>query len=127
MNRIIIQNKIKIGTQEELICEEYEGKTEQKASQFCLIYKNSENEKVLIKFDEQALTMIRYSDSPVKLYFRQKNATTVFYEGIGELLIHTQKFEVDWQAATLELHYQISQNHHEIGDYYLKVNWIEIL
>ncbi len=123
MIKIVIQNKIKIAEQEELIHEEYDGEFKKISGKWCLIYQNSATERVLIKFDENELSMIRYADSPVKLHFHKDFLTNTYYEGLGFLNVTTKKLQVNLENASVNLNYHLSQNEQKIADYQMQISW----
>lgn len=126
MIRIRIQNKIKLDEQEEIIREEYDGELKKLAGKICLIYKNEQNEKILLKFDEQELVMTRYGRQVTNMKFHKQFPTKVNYEGLGELSLLTKLLSVDHEKSSVQLHYHIAQNDLKIADYQMQIDWEEI-
>ncbi|MFC4652395.1 DUF1934 domain-containing protein [Lactococcus nasutitermitis] len=126
MIKINIHSHIKIERQEEAIHEEYKGELKEIAGKICLIYTNSQDEKVLIKFDEQELSMTRYTDNPISMHFHKEFPTKADYAGLGKLSILTKDLSVNSAQQIVELYYHLAQNELKIGEYRMQITWEEI-
>ena len=122
---ITIRNKIKIDYQEELIKEKYQGELKKGNAQTLLKYQNANNEKVLLKFDENEVVMTRFAAKATKMYFRPKTSTLTDYEGLGELSLFTHSLSIDQNQRTIKIKYQLSQGQQKIADYHLRIDWQE--
>lgn len=123
---IQIENKITIEGQTELIFEEFDGKFKEISDKIVLQYENEAAEKVLVKFDENSLSMTRFASVPILMKFQENGLTSSFYEGLGNLEIFTQAVKFDRNAGQIFVAYQLSQNGLKIGDYQLKIRWTEV-
>ncbi|MEY8538670.1 DUF1934 domain-containing protein [Lactococcus muris] len=120
---IIIRNRIIIDGQEEFIRETFDGEVKKLGSKIALYYKNAEEEKVLIKFDEKELSMTRYAEKPVVMRFHKEMSTHTIYEGLGRLEIVTDGFHMDEGLNHVKLKYRLSQNDIPIGEYRMRIDW----
>lgn len=120
---IIIRNRIVIDGQEEFIRESFEGEVKRLGNKIALYYKNAEEEKVLIKFDETELSMTRYADKPVVMRFHKELPTYTIYEGLGRLEIVTDSFQMNETHQHIKLKYRLAQNDVPIGDYRMRIDW----
>lgn len=125
MIRIVVQNKIRLDQQEEIIREEYEGELKMLGGKICLMYKNEENEKIVVKFDEQELIMTRYGVTVTNMRFHTDFPTTARYEGLGDLAILTKKLFINHESSSVNLNYHIAQNDVKIADYQMQIDWEE--
>ncbi|WP_223804484.1 YwiB family protein [Lactococcus kimchii] len=123
--KITIRNRIKIDHQEELIKESYPVELKKGNSATMLRYQNATGEKILLKFDEQALTMTRFSTPPVKMHFHPENPSVTNYEGLGELSLSTQTLSIDPEQQKIKISYQLAQQGLKIGDYHLRIDWTD--
>ena len=122
---IIIRNRIKIGQQEELVKEIYQGELKKGEHQTLLKYQNASKEKVLLKFDEKEVIMTRFAERPVKMHFHPEIPSSTEYEGLGELSILTNALSIDHENRTIKINYQLSQGAQKIPDYHLLIDWKE--
>ncbi|MCL2113450.1 DUF1934 domain-containing protein [Lactococcus protaetiae] len=123
--KITIRSQIKIDKHEEIIKETYDGELKRIAGKTVLIYKNEAEEKVLLKFDEQELTMTRFTDKPVTMRFHEEFRSEMTYEGLGNLSVLTEKLSVNIQEKLVKINYQLAQNDLKIGDYRLHITWLD--
>ncbi|MCH1723551.1 DUF1934 domain-containing protein [Lactococcus formosensis] len=120
---ITIRNRIVIDGQEEFIRETFEGDVKKLGNKIALYYKNAEEEKVLIKFDETELSMTRYADKPVTMRFHKELSTHTVYEGLGPLEILTDDFHMNEELKHVKLKYRLAQNTIPIGEYRMRIDW----
>jgi uncharacterized beta-barrel protein YwiB (DUF1934 family) len=123
--KITIRNKINIDNQIERIKEIFSGEIKQISGKTVLIYQNANDEKVMIKFTDEEMNMIRYADRAVSMRFNEKIETSTSYEGLGELIITTDSYKVNHELKNLKISYQLAQNDQKIGDYKLRIDWHE--
>ena len=120
---ITIRNRIVIDGQEEFIRETFEGDVKKLGNKIALYYKNAEEEKVLIKFDDKELSMTRYADKPVVMRFHKELPTHTLYEGLGRLEILTDGFHMNEELKHVKLKYCLAQNDIPIGEYRMRIDW----
>ncbi|WP_374284920.1 DUF1934 domain-containing protein [Lactococcus sp.] len=125
MVTITITNEIRIGAEKEVIHEVFSGQQHERAGKTVLIYKNQDDEKVMIKFDKNELSMTRYGAYPTTMKFKPSIAIPVNYEGLGALSVMTELLAIDDMNQALTLNYQIAQNEMKVGDYKMRVSWRE--
>lgn len=123
--KITIRNRIKIDGQEDFVKESYEVELKKARGKTALIYKNAEQEKVLIKFDQQQMSMTRFSNQPVTMRFQKETRSDTFYENIGKLSVLTDEFLVDDERKKIKINYRIVQKKTEIGSYRLQIEWAD--
>lgn len=124
--KITIRNRVKIDQQEELIKETYNAKIKQSAQHTLIMYKNGENEKVLLKINEAEVTMTRYSTQAVKMRFNPEIPSHTTYKGVGKLSIFTHQLDLNPSKGQLKIKYQLSQGEMSIGEYHLRIDWSEV-
>ncbi|MDR0297475.1 MAG: DUF1934 family protein [Streptococcaceae bacterium] len=121
--KIIFDNHITVDQKSEHLTEIFEGELTKRADKFWLIFENTDHEKVLLKFNEKELMMVRYGDFPTTMRYRENELTHNAYQGLGEIEIFTHYYE--FTADKVILHYTMSQADLELGTYKLEITYSE--
>ena len=116
--KIRMRNQIKLDEQMELIDQVYDVEWTQKGSNHYLIYQSEEQEKVVLKFNADKLTMTRFSEPKTILHFI-KNAQ--------HFVTDTQHYHLDVENQALELHYDLKRAEDDqlFASYQMKIEWQE--
>ncbi|MCL2676597.1 MAG: DUF1934 domain-containing protein [Streptococcaceae bacterium] len=124
--QITVRNRIVINGEEERIKEVFLAEYKVQSGKTHLAYVNADDEKVMIKFDENELSMTRYTKTPIIMKFHKAQTTFAQYEGLGKLEIETREFKINKTLQNIKLYYLLSQNGTIIGHYHLRIDWKEI-
>lgn len=110
--KLTLLNQIRYGEEVELLKEVYEVTYQVKGDYAYLLYKNDEGERVVLKFNDQELTMSRFSKPQSILRFVKDQAIAVNIPtpmGLQPFLTETALYQLDAARQTLQLHYQLKQ------------------
>lgn len=125
---IKIKNKIKVDDQVEIIEEIHECELMEKGDYTYLILHNSEEEKVVIKLNQEELIMTRFSNPKSIMRFSAKVPALVHIPtpmGTQHFLTDTSLFAHNIPGQSVDIHYQLKHPETEdvFADYELEVSW----
>ena len=123
--KIRMRNTIKFDEQLEVIDQLYDVELREKGDFSYLLFYNEEQEKVVIKFQEEELVMTRFSNPKTIMRFLKESDSLAYIPtplGMQEFIIQTSHYEV--AEEKLELAYQL-QNKEGVpfADYRLEITW----
>ena len=123
--KIRMRNTIKFDDQLEVIDQLYDVKLREKGDFSYLLFYNEEQEKVVIKFQEEELVMSRFSNPKTIMRFLKDSDSLAYIPtpmGLQEFIIQTSHYEVGEEK--IELAYQL-QNKEGVpfANYRLEITW----
>ena len=123
--KIRMRNKIQFDDQLEVVDQLYDVELREKGDFSYLLFYNEEQEKVVIKFQEEELVMTRFSNPKTIMRFLKDSDSLAYIPtpmGMQEFIIQTSHYEVGEEK--LELAYQL-QNKEGVpfADYRLEITW----
>lgn len=123
--KIRMRNKIQFDDQLEVIDQLYDVELREKGDFSYLLFYNEEQEKVVIKFQEEELVMTRFSNPKTIMRFLKDSDSLAYIPtpmGMQEFIIQTNHYEVGEEK--IELAYQL-QNKEGVpfADYRLEITW----
>ena len=123
--KIRMRNTIKFDDQLEVIDQLYDVELREKGDFSYLLFYNEEQEKVVIKFQEEELVMTRFSNPKTIMRFLKDSDSLAYIPtpmGMQEFIIQTSHYEVGGEK--IELAYQL-QNKEGVpfADYRLEITW----
>ena len=123
--KIRMRNKIQFDDQLEVIDQLYNVELREKGDFSYLLFYNEEQEKVVIKFQEEELVMTRFSNPKTIMRFLKDSDSLAYIPtpmGMQEFIIQTNHYEVGEEK--IELAYQL-QNKEGVpfADYRLEITW----
>ena len=123
--KIRMRNKIQFDDQLEVVDQLYDVELREKGDFSYLLFYNEEQEKVVIKFQEEELVMTRFSNPKTIMRFLKDSDSLAYIPtpmGMQEFIIQTNHYEVDEEK--IELAYQL-QNKEGVpfADYQLEITW----
>ena len=123
--KIRMRNTIQFDEQLEVIDQLYDVELREKGDFSYLLFYNEEQEKVVIKFQEEELVMTRFSDPKTIMRFLKDSDSLAYIPtpmGMQEFIIQTSHYEVGEEK--IELAYQL-QNKEGVpfADYRLEITW----
>ena len=123
--KIRMRNTIKFDEQLEVIDQLYDVELREKGDFSYLLFYNEEQEKVVIKFQEEELVMTRFSNPKTIMRFLKDSDSLAYIPtpmGMQEFIIQTSYYEVGGEK--IELAYQL-QNKEGVpfADYRLEITW----
>ena len=123
--KIRMRNTIKFDEQLEVIDQLYDVELREKGDFSYLLFYNEEQEKVVIKFQEEELVMTRFSNPKTIMRFLKDSDSLAYIPtpmGMQEFIIQTSHYEVGEEK--IELSYQL-QNKEGVpfADYRLEITW----
>ncbi|MGT2929482.1 DUF1934 domain-containing protein [Streptococcus dentasini] len=128
--QIYIHNTISMEGETEIINESHNCEWKQKGNYDYLIYHNSDGEKVVIKFNDDELTMTRFSAPKTVMRFTPSLPSTAVFPtpvGMQYFQIETGKFTVDREQQTIQINYLLKSSAPEtkgiLASYHLKIFW----
>ena len=100
----------------------------QKGSYCYLVFKNEENEQVVLKFHDKELTMTRFSTPKSLMRFIKGGKAMVDIPtpvGMQQFITETSHYQVDLKKQVLELHYQLRIRDSEqiFASYQMEISW----
>ena len=124
--KIRMRNKIQFDDQLEVVDQLYDVELREKGEFSYLLFYNEEQEKVVIKFQEEELVMTRFSNPKTIMRFLKDSDSLAYIPtpmGMQEFIIQTNHYEVDEEK--IELAYQL-QNKEGVpfADYQLEITWV---
>ena len=123
--KIRMRNKIQFDDQLEVVDQLYDVELREKGEFSYLLFYNEEQEKVVIKFQEEELVMTRFSNPKTIMRFLKESDSLAYIPtpmGMQEFIIQTNHYEVGEEK--IELAYQL-QNKKGVpfADYRLEITW----
>mgnify|MGYP000318675868 FL=1 len=123
--KIRMRNTIKFDEQLEVIDQLYDVELREKGDFSYLLFYNEEQEKVVIKFQEEELVMTRFSNPKTIMRFLKDSDSLAYIPtpmGMQEFIIQTSHYEVGEEK--IELAYKL-QNKEGVpfADYRLEITW----
>ena len=123
--KIRMRNTIKFDEQLEVIDQLYDVELREKGDFSYLLFYNEDQEKVVIKFQEEELVMTRFSNPKTIMRFLKDSDSLAYIPtpmGMQEFIIQTSHYQVDGQK--IELDYQLqNQEGHPFASYQLEITW----
>ena len=126
--KLEINNKINLGDQTELVHEVHDCQVVEKGESLYITYINSAKEKVVIKCQEQELTMTRYSNPKSIMRFHSEFPALVAIPtplGIQQLKTETSHFATHWDDQRVRIDYDLKQAETDalFAAYELELKW----
>ena len=123
--KIRMRNTIKFDEQLEVIDQLYDVEIREKGDFTYLLFYNEEQEKVVIKFQEEELVMTRFSNPKTIMRFLKELDSLAYIPtpmGVQEFIIRTSRYELEGQK--IQLDYQL-QNKEGLpfASYSLEITW----
>ena len=123
--KIRMRNTIQFDEQLEVIDQFYDVELREKGDFSYLLFYNEDQEKVVIKFQEEELVMTRFSNPKTIMRFLKDSDSLAYIPtpmGMQEFIIQTSHYEVGEEK--IELAYQL-QNKEGVpfADYRLEITW----
>ena len=123
--KIRMRNTIQFDEQLEVIDQLYDVELREKGDFSYLLFYNEDQEKVVIKFQEEELVMTRFSNPKTTMRFLKDSDSLAYIPtpmGMKEFIIQTSHYEVGEEK--IELTYQL-QNKEGVpfADYRLELTW----
>ena len=123
--KIRMRNTIQFDEQLEVIDQLYDVELREKGDFSYLLFYNEDQEKVVIKFQEEELVMTRFSNPKTIMRFLKDSDSLAYIPtpmGMQEFIIQTSHYEVGDEK--IELAYQL-QNKEGVpfADYRLEITW----
>ena len=123
--KIRMRNTIQFDEQLEVIDQLYDVELREKGNFSYLLFYNEEQEKVVIKFQDDELVMTRFSNPKTIMRFLKDSDSLAYIPtpmGMQEFIIQTSHYEVGGEK--IELAYQL-QNKEGVpfADYRLEITW----
>ncbi|EGV03692.1 hypothetical protein HMPREF9954_1342 [Streptococcus infantis SK970] len=123
--KIRMRNKIQFDDQLEVVDQLYDVELREKGEFSYLLFYNEEQEKVVIKFQEEELVMTRFSNPKTIMRFLKESDSLAYIPtpmGMQEFIIQTNHYEVGEEK--IELAYQL-QNKEGVAfaNYRLEITW----
>ena len=123
--KIRMRNTIKFDEQLEVIDQLYDVELREKGDFSYLLFYNEEQEKVVIKFQEEELVMTRFSNPKTIMRFLKDSDSLAYIPtpmGLQEFIIQTSHYDVGEEK--IELVYQL-QNKEGVpfANYRLEITW----
>lgn len=127
--KIRMKNQIQLDGQTELIDQIYDAEWTQKGDHHYLLFKNEEDEKVVLKFHDTELTMTRFSNPKTLMRFIKDDRALVGVPtpmGIQTLMTDTQRYHLDIDKQIIFLDYQLKTPDGErlFADYQMEISWL---
>ena len=123
--KIRMRNTIKFDEQLEVIDQLYDVELREKGDFSYLLFYNEDQEKVVLKFNEEELVMTRFSNPKTIMRFLKDSDSLAYIPtpmGLQEFIIQTSHYEVGEEK--IELAYQL-QNKEGVpfANYRLEITW----
>ena len=123
--KIRMRNTIKFDEQLEVIDQLYDVELREKGDFSYLLFYNEEQEKVVIKFQEEELVMTRFSNPKTIMRFLKDSDSLAYIPtpmGLQEFIIQTSHYEVGEEK--IELAYQLKNKEGvPFANYRLEITW----
>lgn len=129
--KIIIDNKVIMDQDIDMIHEEAQGDYKEKGDFSYLIYTNSEKERLVLKFNDISLSVTRFGTPQTTMLFKKDAFAAAQIPsplGLQRLVTKTTHFKLQKQARELTLYYQLL-SHPEaetaLADYQMRLRWLD--
>ena len=127
--KIRMKNQIQLDGQTELIDQIYDAEWTQKGDHHYLLFKNEEDEKVVLKFHDTELTMTRFSNPKTLMRFIKDDRALVGVPtpmGMQTLMTDTRRYNLDLDKQIIFLDYQLKTPDGErlFADYQMEISWL---
>ena len=127
--KIRMKNQIQLDGQTELIDQIYDAEWTQKGNHHYLLFKNEEDEKVVLKFHDTELTMTRFSNPKTLMRFIKDDRALVGVPtpmGMQTLMTDTRRYNLDIDKQIIFLDYQLKTPDGErlFADYQMEISWL---
>ena len=123
--KIRMRNTIKFDEQLEVIDQLYDVELREKGDFTYLLFYNEDQEKVVIKFQEEELVMTRFSNPKTIMRFLKDSDSLAYIPtpiGMQEFIIQTSHYEVGEEK--IELAYQLKNKEGvPFANYRLEITW----
>ena len=123
--KIRMRNTIQFDEQLEVIDQLYDVELREKGDFSYLLFYNEEQEKVVIKFQEEELVMTRFSNPKTIMRFLKDSDSLAYIPtpmGMQEFIIQTSHYEVGEEK--IELAYKLQNKEGgPFADYRLEITW----
>ena len=126
--RLRIQNQIQLDQEVEIFDQFYEAELKEKAGYRYLIYKNEEDEKVILKFNQEEFQMTRFSTSRNQMIFSPKSRRSAWITspmGLQEIETETDLYELGESELTLVYKLYPLEGLAPFASYAMKISWSE--
>lgn len=125
---IRLRNEIDLDGQMEVIDQTFPVEVKKKDGKLYLIYQNEEEEKVVLKCDEQELVMTRFSNPKSIMRFVKNQEAIVTIPtplGIQHFVTQTILYQLSADQQELILHYDLNglENHKKFASYKMHIEW----
>ncbi|HFR3976740.1 TPA: DUF1934 domain-containing protein [Streptococcus suis] len=125
---IRLRNEIDLDGQLEVIDQTFSVEVKEKDEKLYLIYQNDEEEKVVIKCDENELVMTRFSNPKSIMRFVKKQEAIVTIPtpmGIQHFVTKTGFYKLSLEQQALILHYDLNglENQQKFASYKMHIEW----
>ncbi|KHD46025.1 DUF1934 domain-containing protein [Streptococcus hongkongensis] len=125
---ILIKNTIRYDDQIEKIKEEYSSQFQEKGRYYYLSYQNTEEEKVVIKFNTEEMTISRFSQPQSIMKFKKNKQALIAIPtpvGIQQFITDTSTFELNERDQKVIVTYKLLQasSQLEFAQYQLEIEW----
>ncbi|HFI2691705.1 TPA: DUF1934 domain-containing protein [Streptococcus suis] len=125
---IRLRNEIDLDGQLEVIDQTFPVEVKKKDGKLYLIYQNEEEEKVVLKCDEQELVMTRFSNPKSIMRFVKNQEAIVTIPtplGIQHFVTQTILYQLSADQQELILHYDLNglENHKKFASYKMHIEW----
>ncbi|HFU4060034.1 TPA: DUF1934 domain-containing protein [Streptococcus suis] len=125
---IRLRNEIDLDGQLEVIDQTFSVEVKEKDEKLYLIYQNDEEEKVVIKCDENELVMTRFSNPKSIMRFVKKQEAIVTIPtpmGIQHFVTQTILYQLSAEQQELILHYDLNglENQQKFASYKMHIEW----
>lgn len=128
--RIYLKNHIQIEENIDVFEHIYTADWSKKGNYHYLHFTNEEDERVVLKFNEEELLMTRFSRTKMMMKFIEDSETTATIPtpvGVQHFTVQTKSYLLDLASQKIKLHYQLValDSQQILGQYQLKISWIE--
>ena len=125
---IRLRNEIDLDGHLEVIDQTFSVEVKEKDEKLYLIYQNDEEEKVVIKCDENELVMTRFSNpKSIMRFVKHKEAivTVPTPIGIQHFVTQTSLYQLSVEQQELILHYDLNglENQQKFASYKMHIEW----
>ncbi|HEM4051879.1 TPA: DUF1934 domain-containing protein [Streptococcus suis] len=125
---IRLRNEIDLDGQLEVIDQTFPVEVKKKDGKLYLIYQNEEEEKVVLKCDEQELVMTRFSNpKSIMRFVKHKEAIVTIPTpmGIQHFVTQTSLYQLSVEQQELILHYDLNglENQQKFASYKMHIEW----
>ncbi|HFU4218507.1 TPA: DUF1934 domain-containing protein [Streptococcus suis] len=125
---IRLRNEIDLDGQLEVIDQTFPVEVKEKDGKLYLIYQNEEEEKVVLKCDDQELVMTRFSNPKSIMRFVKNQEAIVTIPtplGIQHFVTQTILYQLSADQQELILHYDLNglENQQKFASYKMRISW----